>query len=221
MVFKRTIALLLAGLLVLSCAGCSKGKKGREEESSSSSVSVSSQEEEMEEGSPAAAAAAVLDGFKNVQMEQLKEAIADAHMREMAGEAEGLLKALTKNMSYELGEVTITGDTAVVPAVITNKDFSGLVNQAIPALIEISITNPNAAEEELAGLILDKLAGLVEDAGGEPVSAEVKIRLVREDGEWKAEKWEQQEATELLDAVSGGMFAAFLDMAGQLESLAG
>lgn len=222
MVFKRTIALLLAGLLAASCAGCAKGKKGKGEDSSTSSISVSSQEEEaVEEGSPAAVAATVLDGFKNVQMEQLREAIADERMRAMAGKAEGLMKALVKNMHYELGEATVTGDTAVVPAVITNNDFSGLIHEAIPALIEISLTNPNATEEEMAGLVLDKLAGLAEEAGKEPVSAEVEIRLVREDGEWKAQKWEQQAASELLDAISGGLFAAFQEMAGQLESLAG
>lgn len=221
---KKMIALILAASLVVYTAGCSRGQK--EESPASSAVSssessspTSSEEERPKEGTPAAAVADMLDAFKAVKMERLKAEIENAGIQELAKNAENLLKSLAENMSYELGETRITGDSAVVSAVITNNDFSGIVEQLLPSLAELALTNPNAGREEMGRLILEKLVELVENTESAPISSQVDIQLIRENEEWKLQR--SQMPAELLNALSGGLFGAFQSIVDQLGFLAG
>lgn len=232
MLFKKILALFLVSCITLASAGCSAGKKEMEEPVSSSSSearsasgasssSVSS-ELETEEDSPAAAVSAMLNAFQKADMEALKTWLPESgtgsteSVQGFVEDAEILLKRISRNMEYRLGETKIEGDSAVVSAVITNQDFSGIVDSLLPVIVEIALSRPNATQEEMGRLVIDKLPDQLEAAAGDPVSTDVDIRLTCTDGVWKAEP-----TAELLDAVSGGLLGAVSQMAGSLGQLAG
>lgn len=62
-----------------------------------------------------------------------------------------LLDELFSNFSYEIGDIQIDGDTAVVNVTITNTDFSEVVSQLVAKSIykAFNDTNEGETEEEL------------------------------------------------------------------------
>ncbi|RGB69748.1 hypothetical protein [Provencibacterium massiliense] len=230
---KKILVAILALTTALSMTACSGSKPAEQETSSageaSSAVSESSSEASSEETSsekseapagdttPEQAAAAAFDAFKALDQEKIAEYFIggeNVNLSNMSPVADGekLSKLFVENFSYELGEVTEDGDSAVIKTKVTNANMSTLFNDLMAFAMEQAVTG-ETDEAKINQAVEDKVIELVGTAKENPVTAEVDVRLTKANGVWKVEMDEN-----LLDAVMGGLVSGMAEM---MEQMAG
>lgn len=215
---RRLLAVLTAAAIVTAFSGCGRAKKmPQEEPETSSAVSEAAPSEEEKESLseappqpdpetlPEGVAGLAFDAFKALDVERMERYIAgmDKVSALMNDDTRKSAAFITRDLSCAIGDVRVEGDKAYVKARITNHDFSGVVASLLPTLLFWTAQNPQATQAEIVTFFSEKLADSLEGAGGDPVTKEVEVELLRDGDSWKL-NLDAQTA----DALFGGMLGS-------------
>lgn len=218
--YRRLLALLIAAAIVTAFSGCGRAKKtpqGEPETSSSAAEAAPSEEEEEKASSseappqpdpktlPEGVAGLAFDAFKALDVEKMEQYIAgmDKVSTLVNDDTRQSAAFITRDLSCTIGDARVEGDKAYVKARITNHDFSGVVAALLPTLLFWTAQNPQATQAEIVTFFSEKLADSLEGAGGDPVTKEVEVELLRDGDSWKL-NLDAQTA----DALFGGMLGS-------------
>lgn len=221
---RRLLALLTAAVIIISAfSGCGRAKKTPQEEpetSSSAAEAAPSKEEEENASSseappqpdpetlPEGVAGLAFDAFKALDVKKMERYIAgmDKVSALVNDDTRQSAAFITRDLSCTIGDARVEGDRAYVKAQITNRDFSGVVASLLPTLLFWTAQNPQATQAETAAFFSEKLADSLEGAGGDPVTKEVEVELLRDGDSWKL-NLDAQTADALFGGMLGGMGA--------------
>lgn len=105
-----------------------------------------------------------------------------------------------KNLTCEILESKVEGDTAIVKATIQNIDFSQLVSELITQVLMGQIDPTNLQMDALSKLVSEKLGAIVNDSSAKKFTATLDVSLKKVGSDWKVVA-----DVDLLDAMFGGL----------------
>jgi hypothetical protein len=111
-----------------------------------------------------------------------------------------IFKLMTKNISYEVVNVNIDGEVAIVKAKITNIDMAVVMREYITQALALAfgqIGQSEIDEEEMQKQMEDLLVELLSKEDNEMITTQVDITLNDVDGVWKID---------LDDALTNALF---------------
>ena len=213
---RHMMVLLAVAVLILSVFfGCGRVKKPPQEEPETSSVSSEAAPPERERESsseappppdPEGVAGLAFDAFKALDVEKMEQYIAgmDKVSSLITDDTRQSAALIIRDLSCTIGEARVEGDKAYVKARITNRDFSGVITSLLPELLFWTAQNPQATQAETAAFFSEKLADALEGAGGDTVTKETEVELLRDGDSWKL-NLDAQTADALFGGMLGGM----------------
>lgn len=120
-------------------------------------------------------------------------------------DSEAIVKLILKNLEYKVISTNIDGESAIVETEITNIDMSNIIADFIPELFRAALSG--LSEEQLNDKYLELFTNLINRPDNKTVTNTVKIRLSKDDTNWKIDM-----SDELADAILGGMISVGKDM---------
>ncbi|GAW91188.1 DUF4352 domain-containing protein [Calderihabitans maritimus] len=123
-------------------------------------------------------------------------------------EAEKTAKLILSRITYEVGDYSVDGDTAVVNAKITSPDLLRIVGKAIQEMLPMAFAaafSESTSQEAVDKMLEQYLENSISDPNAPMTTSQVKINLVKANGTWKI----SQDNDDLLNAVTGNIAKAF------------
>ena len=194
---KRITALICALLLVLSLGACGKANKP----------------EKTAEAFFEALKKMDFDGMNACTMEEVNvewdPADMDMFSDETVQQLLGVFQSFAAKIEYVLGEATVTGDTATVPATVTYADASSIVRDAMTDVMA-NMFMTLLGEESEADVYTQLIQAISDKAGEETVATktdELVLPFTKTDDGWKLSAL----SDELMNVISANMGDAFAE----------
>ena len=110
-----------------------------------------------------------------------------------------LLVAFLDGFSYEVGDVTVSGSTAIVSVTLTCKSYAEFYEAFEDAVFDIALDNSSASDSKLAALYCEALYEALADASHVTINVELTYEKI--DKTWyPTDDYEQMLAEALLSA---------------------
>ncbi|MHC1724213.1 MAG: DUF5105 domain-containing protein [Aminipila sp.] len=120
-------------------------------------------------------------------------------------DSEAIMKLILKNLEYKVISSNIDGESAIVETEITNVDMSKIMADFISEMFGGAFSG--VSEEQVNDKCLELFTNLINKPDNKMVTNTVKIKLLKDDTNWKIDM-----SDELADAILGGMISASKDM---------
>ena len=182
---KKLIAILIVFTMLFSFAGCTSAKPDK---------TVSGMLEAIKSWDTAA-----MGGFIDINQLYADANVASENQDQMTD----ILKLITQNLSYQILNTKVDGDSAVVTVSITNTDMSAAMSEYMLNIFALAFSGNYATEAELETAAYDLLKTSIQNNKSKTVTNQVDVQLTKQDKDWVVTM-----SDELTDAIFGGMITA-------------
>ena len=120
-----------------------------------------------------------------------------------------LMKLMYQNLTYEIKNASIEGDTATVTADITNTDFSQILMSAMNEIVSATMSGEltEADEAKIADFMITSMQEAADSGDVQTATETVDITLEKDGDDWKVQTDDTR-----LNALGGGNLASVTEM---------
>jgi adenine-specific DNA methylase len=95
-----------------------------------------------------------------------------------------ILKLIMKNLSYEILDTQVSGDTAVVTVSITNTNMSVVITEYFTNVLVLAFSGNYSTDAELESAAYDLLQTSIQNHMDQTITNQVDVQLTKQDGQW-------------------------------------